>query len=112
MPCLTILALVAQTLLFLSATALPQGEVATVTVTQPAAHTTTTAVATATPTGGLTLNPNTGPYSADNIKSQVLDTANYFRGLFSAKPLVWDDQLASYAQNYSQGCEWVHSVCT
>jgi hypothetical protein len=40
----------------------------------------------------------------------VLNSTNFWRQEYNATALAWNASLASYAQNYSAGCEFQHSV--
>lgn len=49
-------------------------------------------------------------YSGSELRSQVLNSTNYFRSQYEARALNWDPQLARYAQRYVDKCIWEHSV--
>ncbi|KAK3113788.1 hypothetical protein LTR53_008566 [Teratosphaeriaceae sp. CCFEE 6253] len=48
-------------------------------------------------------------YSSDALRAAVLNSTNYYRAQHQAKALAWDDDLASYAQDYAKKCIWQHS---
>jgi uncharacterized protein YkwD len=50
-----------------------------------------------------------GSVSAASFKEEVLAIHNQLRARHYAQPLVWDDQLAAYAENYASKCEFRHS---
>jgi hypothetical protein len=43
------------------------------------------------------------------FQNQVLSTTNKDRALNQAPPLVWNAQLAQFAQNWANNCTWAHS---
>lgn len=65
----------------------------------------------AEPTGSASL-----PVGADmawegkGFQDAVLNSTNLYRAQHQADPLKWDDSLASYAQDYADGCKFTHSV--
>ena len=80
----------------------------TTTSIKKAGDTTTVVVApSATMSGG---GRDPGDHSGSDLRSQVLNSTNYFRAHYEAKPLSWDPTLAQYAQRYTEGCIWEHSV--
>ncbi|KAK4616173.1 Cell wall protein PRY3 [Fulvia fulva] len=44
-----------------------------------------------------------------SLEAVVLNSTNYYRQLYHAEPLVWNDTMAAYAENYARGCIWKHS---
>jgi uncharacterized protein YkwD len=48
--------------------------------------------------------------SDEQFESAVLNSTNFWRQEYNATALAWNASLASYAQNYSAGCEFQHSV--
>ncbi|KAI7873600.1 PR-1-like protein [Lichtheimia hyalospora FSU 10163] len=52
----------------------------------------------AAPSASISTNPN-----------QILEVHNKFRAQHSAPPLKWNDTLAQFAQNWSNGCKIAHS---
>ena len=41
----------------------------------------------------------------------MLERHNFHRKIHSVPLVSWDDKLADFALNYSQQCDWKHSVC-
>lgn len=48
-------------------------------------------------------------FAAADLKTQALSAHNKLRALHQAPNLIWDDTLASYAQNYANRCQFRHS---
>jgi hypothetical protein len=48
--------------------------------------------------------------NSNSLQSAVLNSTNYYRSVFQAQDLVWNDTLADFAEDYAQGCIWQHSV--
>lgn len=44
-----------------------------------------------------------------SIKEEALASHNDLRAVHQASPLMWDDKLANYAQNYANKCHFQHS---
>ena len=44
------------------------------------------------------------------LEGTALNVTNSFRQQHNASALTWDDTLANYAQNWTNGCQWGHSV--
>lgn len=44
-----------------------------------------------------------------NVQQEALAAHNKWRNLHHAPSLVWDDQLASYAEHYASKCQFKHS---
>ena len=66
------------------------------------------------PTPGSTntgADNNTGSKSPslETEAQQWLDLHNQARAQHGAAPLTWDNELATYAKNYANGCVWPHS---
>lgn len=51
-----------------------------------------------------------GIYAGQSFEDAVLNSTNFYRKAYQAQPVTWNDGLASYAQDYAQGCVWEHSV--
>ncbi|XVE94081.1 hypothetical protein REPUB_Repub01dG0250000 [Reevesia pubescens] len=53
------------------------------------------------------------PTLAQNLQQQFLDAQNEARAEMKVNPMIWDDKLAAYAQNYANqrigDCDLVHS---
>jgi uncharacterized protein YkwD len=61
--------------------------------------------------------PTNGPvatgamsYTGGAFQAAVLNSTNYYRSQHQAQALSWDENLASYAQDYAEKCQWQHSV--
>lgn len=52
-----------------------------------------------------------GNYSRTALREQALNSTNFFRKQYEAKPLNWDARLAQYGQQHAEKCIWEHSVC-
>jgi uncharacterized protein YkwD len=60
----------------------------------------------ATPTA-----PSPASYTSfDDFKKTVLQVSNDYRRSHDANPLVWNETLVKYAQNWAEACLWKHSV--
>ncbi|SCV70294.1 BQ2448_1688 [Microbotryum intermedium] len=86
--------------------AVKQGKCVSATATRSAGNTTakttarkTTASAVPTGSGG----------SSTSVKTLSLNEHNKFRAAHGANPLVWDDTLAKFAQDYANKCVFKHS---
>ena len=62
------------------------------------------------PSATMTWGRGHGDFSTSQLKSQVLNSTNYFRSQHEARALSWDPSLAQYAQRYVDRCVWEHSV--
>ena len=69
-----------------------------------------TAAATADMSSGGNAGSGNGVYSGDQFQEAVLSSTNFYRKAYQAQPVTWDDELASFAQDYAQECVWEHSV--
>ena len=63
------------------------------------------------PTESMSWGSGNGNYSRTALREQALNSTNYFRKQYEAKPLTWDAQLAQYGQRHAEKCIWEHSVC-
>ncbi len=52
---------------------------------------------------------NVSQAAEPSYQTEVLAAHNKYRALHHASALVWDDQLANYAENYARQCEFKHS---
>jgi len=52
--------------------------------------------------------PQTAPVAGNFIQS-MLDSHNRDRARYASPSLVWDEKLATVAQNYANGCKWGHN---
>lgn len=86
-------------------------QTSTITIVQTVFRATRTAAA-ATSTASASTDEHS--YSDDSVfKNAVLDVSNTVRQNYNASALVWNETLADYAQSWSQGCKFEHSVrCT
>lgn len=57
----------------------------------------------------MALQPGTG-YTGADFQDAVLNSTNLYRSEYQVEPLEWDDDLASYAEDYAKDCIWEHSV--
>lgn len=72
---------------------------------------TITATATATATTTNPQIPQDRSYtSVSQFKSSVLSTTNAYRTTHNASNLVWNEKLASFANQWAKTCLWEHSV--
>lgn len=72
---------------------------------------TATATATATTTTTNPQVPHDRSYtSASQFKSSTLSTTNAYRSTHNASSLVWNETLASFANQWARTCLWKHSV--
>lgn len=72
---------------------------------------TATATATATATTTNPQIPQDRSYtSVSQFKSSVLSTTNAYRTTHNASNLVWNEKLASFANQWAKTCLWEHSV--
>lgn len=62
------------------------------------------------PTEAMAWGSGSGNYSRTQLNEQSLNSTNFFRKQFEAKPLIWDATLAQYGQRYAEKCIWEHSV--
>ena len=54
--------------------------------------------------------PLSAQYTNDiDLRTSILNSTNFYRFEHSAPYIYWNESLASYAQNYSTGCNWEHS---
>ena len=91
--------LLASTLTLLPTLILSQG---TVTVTGTTITQTYTAAASTTP-----LSPSFT--NSLSFRESILNSTNLYRYEHSASYIYWNTSLATYAQSYSEKCEWEHS---
>jgi len=78
-------------------------------ITSTTSQTSSTPVPTTIPSGSSgTSDASTSDTSQSDI-DQYLSAHNTFRAQHGADPLTWNDTLASYAQNWVDACNFVHS---
>jgi Cysteine-rich secretory protein family len=67
---------------------------------------------TSTPSGysSPTSSPSPSYTSETGFRGTVLNVTNLYRQQHNANPLTWNDTLANYAQNWANGCQFIHSV--
>ncbi|KDE07416.1 hypothetical protein MVLG_02283 [Microbotryum lychnidis-dioicae p1A1 Lamole] len=70
---------------------------------------TTTANLTTTRQTTLAATPTGSSRSSTSVETLSLNEHNKFRAAHGANPLIWDDTLAKYAQNYANKCVFKHS---
>ncbi|GME51822.1 extracellular scp domain protein [Neofusicoccum parvum] len=113
-----LLSVLSATLLLASihpAAAAPGGEptttirhTSTITIVQTV-YPSTEAAAVATGTASAATDEHS--YTDDGVfKNTVLDVSNTVRQNYNASELAWNDTLADYAQSWSEGCKFEHSV--
>lgn len=74
--------------------------------------TVTTTVEAATTAGTQPTVPIPDSYtSLNDFKVTALRVSNEYRSAHNATPLVWNETLMEYAQNWADTCIWKHSVC-
>ena len=56
-----------------------------------------------------TIGVQAAPTSLDSLSQQWLDLHNQARAQHGAAPLIWNNDLAAYAQNYGSKCVFQHS---
>ena len=56
--------------------------------------------------------PTSSPSASytSELKGTVLNVTNFYRQQHNASLLTWNDTLANYAQNWTNGCQWEDSV--
>ena len=54
--------------------------------------------------------PTNMSWQGQSLRDAVLNSTNYFRTAHEANPLKWNNDLATYARNYADHCEFSHSV--
>ena len=76
------------------------------------AHTSTPVLAmipsTTPPASTTSSSPASSPSTSSDVQD-FLDTHNSFRAQYGASPLVWNDALATKAQQWASRCEFQHS---
>lgn len=99
-----LLSLLITILLPISTSALETTIIVTITATATATTTTTT----------TTTNPQVPQdrsyTSASQFKSSILSTTNAYRSTHNASSLIWNETLASFANQWARTCLWKHSV--
>lgn len=63
----------------------------------------------------VTVTPSTVPDSPSYtnpaiFEDDILNQTNYYRRQHNASALIWNDTLATYANNWAEPCNWKHSV--
>lgn len=107
----TFRALVTHAFILLPSASLADSSTSTTTITRTVVYqTSTTTLSTGTDAGPVpSASPDVGPYSPVKLQSSALNSTNYFRSQFLAKPLKWDSTLAAFAQQHAEKCLWEHS---
>lgn len=103
---LTIYSLLAATTSLVQA--IPQVSTQTSTNTIQVATTTITTLTT-TVAAAASTSLSSSFTNALDFRISILNSTNFFRWEHSAAFLYWNSSLASYAQNYVDGCVWAHS---
>ena len=57
----------------------------------------------------ITDNSGSGSTSLDSVSQQWLDEHNKARAQHGAPAMIWDSNLAAFAQDYASQCKWEHS---
>lgn len=73
---------------------------------------TATETATTTTTTNRQIPQDRSYTSASQFKSSILSTTNAYRTAYNASSLVWNETLASFANQWAKTCLWKHSVRT
>jgi len=60
------------------------------------------------PASKTSSSPSSSPSASSDVQ-KFLDTHNSFRAQYGASPLVWNDALATKAQQWASHCEFKHS---
>ncbi|OCK83900.1 hypothetical protein K432DRAFT_379040 [Lepidopterella palustris CBS 459.81] len=59
----------------------------------------------------IALRQTSTEYTDDRaFKNAVLNTSNYYRAQHNASALSWNESLADFAQEWGNGCVFMHSV--